>query len=63
MNMSVEMRAKQASGRERYCAKCQFRTGRLCPHLEVCHAAFVRGYIRGDKDKTKILNTVKTKNA
>ena len=38
------------SSMERACAKCNYRTANgACMHLDVCHAAFVRGYIKGYK--------------
>lgn len=54
MRTTIEQRARQASGRERHCSKCKFR-GNVCPYVEICHEAFVRGYIKGYKDKN--LNT------
>lgn len=50
MRTSIKQRAREASSRERFCSKCKFR-GRICPYVEVCHEAFVRGYIKGHKDK------------
>lgn len=50
MRKTIEQKARQASGSERYCGKCKFRTQNgLCPYIDVCHAAFVRGYIKGYK--------------
>lgn len=51
MRTSIRQRAGQASGRERYCGKCEFRTVGACAHLEACNAAFIRGYIKGYRDK------------
>ena len=47
---TIEVRARKQSGMERACAKCNYRTANgACMHLDVCHAAFVRGYIKGYK--------------
>lgn len=46
MRTTIEQRAKEASGRERHCSKCKFR-GSVCPYVEICHEAFVRGYVKG----------------
>lgn len=50
MRTTIKQRAIEASGRERHCSKCKFR-GRVCLYVEICHEAFVRGYIKGYKDK------------
>lgn len=52
MRTSVTERARLASGRERHCAKCQFKRNGVCPYAEICHAAFVHGYAKGVADKT-----------
>ena len=39
--------ASRKSGKERYCQKCEFRTGKLCRYLDICDAAFRRGFIKG----------------
>lgn len=50
MRQTIEQQARSASGRERYCSKCKFRTpNTLCQYIDVCHNAFVRGYIKGYK--------------
>ena len=50
MRKTIEQQARSASGRERYCSKCKFRTpNKICSYIDVCHAAFVRGYIKGYK--------------
>lgn len=50
MRQTIEQQARSASGRERYCSKCKFRTpNKICSYIDVCHAAFVRGYIKGYK--------------
>lgn len=47
---TIEARARKQSSMERACAKCNYRTANgACMHLDVCHAAFVRGYIKGYK--------------
>lgn len=51
MRYSIEQRAREASGRERFCGKCPYKKDKFCEHLEACNAAFVRGYIKGHKDK------------
>lgn len=50
MRQTIEQQARSASGRERYCGKCKFRMpNQICSHIDVCHNAFVRGYIKGYK--------------
>lgn len=47
---SLEFRAHIAGGRERFCGKCPHNQHKsLCPFVLDCHAAFVRGYIKGAK--------------
>lgn len=53
-NMTIKQRAAMASGRERHCAKCEFKVGALCPYIEICDAAYRRGYVRGHKDCVKL---------
>ena len=52
MRQSVKQKANISSFRERHCAKCEFRTPEhFCRYLEVCHAAYVRGFIKGYKER------------
>ena len=37
------------SGRERYCHKCGLKNGMICPYLEICDRAYIRGFLRGRK--------------
>lgn len=37
------------SGHERFCAKCPYKVGLVCPHIQACHAAYIRGYMKGAK--------------
>lgn len=47
---TIASRARKQSGMERACIKCNYRAANgMCVHLDVCHAAFVRGYIKGYK--------------
>lgn len=49
--MSLLDEAKRQSGKSRSCAKCKL--GGLCPPdiLDICHKAFVEGFIKGHKFK------------
>jgi hypothetical protein len=53
MRETIKQRAAQASGNERFCGKCPHKTGICCVHLEVCHDAFIRGYLKGAKNEKK----------
>lgn len=46
MRTTIEQRAREASGRERHCGKCKFGE-KACAYVEICHEAFVRGYVKG----------------
>lgn len=52
MRTTIEQRARIASGREQHCVKCKFGNG-VCAYVEICHQAFVRGYIKGTSDRPK----------
>ena len=49
--MSLLDAAKKQSGNSRSCAKCRF--GGLCPPdvLDICHKAFIEGFIKGYRFK------------
>ena len=49
--MSLLNEAKRQSGRSRSCAKCKF--GKLCPPdiHDVCHKAFIEGFLKGHRFK------------
>lgn len=52
MRQTLEQRAKQASGRSRMCAKCNYAKPICTPAMmDICRKAFVAGYIKGNKDK------------
>ena len=56
MRMSLKQCAKEASGRSRMCAKCPINLKhKICSEdiLQVCHNAFVNGYLKGAKDQKK----------
>ena len=54
--------AAQKSGKERYCTKCEFKSGKICPHMWVCDAAFRRGFVKGyDYHKKESKNNTKSK--
>jgi hypothetical protein len=51
---TIESMARKHSSMERACAKCNYRAlNGVCLHLDACHAAFVRGYIKGYKHGKK----------
>ena len=35
------------AAKERHCQKCLYRNGLLCPYIEICDAAYRRGFIKG----------------
>lgn len=41
--------ASEYAGRERHCGKCEMSDygKKLCPVVEVCWAAYVRGFLKG----------------
>lgn len=51
MITSLKKRAAQASLNSRMCKDCKFGS-KVCPKeiLDICHKAFVAGYIKGSKD-------------
>lgn len=54
MRTTIEQRAREASGREKYCTKCRFG-GKVCDYVEICHEAFVRGFMKGHKYKQQVV--------
>ena len=51
----IEKKGAEYSSRERPCEKCDLHTpGRFCIHLDACHYAFIRGFVKGDKYRRKL---------
>lgn len=53
MKQSVRIRAAIASGRCQMCRNCKYRTPIGCSpeRLEICNEGFIRGYMKGYKDR------------
>ena len=45
--LTLSQIAAQKSGKERHCAKCEFKVGKICLYVQICDAAFRRGFIKG----------------
>lgn len=49
---TLRERATLSGLRERYCGKCKHvATVAICPYIQVCQDAYVRGYIKGAKSE------------
>ena len=53
MKESIRIRAAIASGRSMMCKNCKYKTPTICSPtmLAICHEGFIRGYIKGYKDR------------
>ena len=51
MKKTIRQIAGGFSGREHHCSNCEFvaKEVKLCPYADICHAAFIRGFIKGRK--------------